>query len=68
MFASCTDTLLGVGSTTQPGHWVGWINGVEEDGFELRGKGTKSKEAYHISTVRIKGSAQIFGRDVEMHG
>ena len=36
VFASRTDTLLGVGGTTQPGHRVGGIDGVEEDGLELR--------------------------------
>lgn len=38
VFASCTNTLLRVGSTTQLGHGVGRINGVKEDWLELRKK------------------------------
>lgn len=36
MFAPGTDTLLGVGSTTQSGHGVGGVDGVQEDRLELR--------------------------------
>lgn len=59
VFASCTDTFLGVGSTTQPGHGMRWIDGVEKDGLELGERGTKStcmyfeslqQEPYHFST------------------
>lgn len=38
MFTSGTDTLLGVGGAVQPGHRVGRVDGVEEDGLELRRK------------------------------
>lgn len=51
VFASCTDTLLGVCSTSQLGHWVGWINGVEEDGLELREDVPKTKDM--VKTLEI---------------
>lgn len=37
MFAPCTNTLLGVSSTLQPGHGMGRIDGIEKDGLELNG-------------------------------
>lgn len=36
VFASCTDTLLCVGGAGQPGHGVRRVDGVQEDGLELR--------------------------------
>lgn len=35
VFPTGADALLRVGGTPQPGHGVGWVNGVEEDGLEL---------------------------------
>lgn len=46
VFASSTDALLGVGGTPQFGHGVGGVDGVEEDGFEL--KVQKKAEKYVI--------------------
>lgn len=43
VFTSSTDTLLGVGGTSQLGHRVGRIDSVEEDWLKLRGRGTRSK-------------------------
>lgn len=48
VFAACANALLRVGSTTQPGHGVGRVNGVEEDGLELGGRGTKAGRTYDI--------------------
>lgn len=36
VFASSADTLLRVGSAAELCHWVGRIDGVEEDWLELR--------------------------------
>ncbi len=53
MFTSCTDTLLSVGGTAQPSHGVGRIDGVEEDGFELREE--NNNEIYKLGlTERVK--------------
>ena len=41
VLASCADALLRVGSTPEPGHGVGRVYGVEEDGLELRRHGRK---------------------------
>lgn len=37
VFAPCTNTLLGVSSALQPGHGVGRIDGIEENGLKLNG-------------------------------
>ena len=41
VFSSCAYALLRVGSTPEPGHGVGRVDGVEEDGLELRRHGQK---------------------------
>lgn len=43
MFPTCTYALLCVSCTSQSGHGVGRVNGVEEDGFELAEEKTKQK-------------------------
>lgn len=35
VFAASTNALLCVCSTPKSGHWVGRVNGVQEDGLEL---------------------------------
>lgn len=37
VLAAGADALLGVGGAAQPGHGVGRVDGVQEDGLELGG-------------------------------
>lgn len=45
MFAPSSDALLSIGSSVQFSHGVGGVNGIEEDGLELKGNG--NNESYN---------------------